>query len=87
MADYLIRLAVLLPIVCALIVAVLFVAKRLQRRVPASGAGLAVSDVLVLGQGLRLGIVSIDDDRFLIAFGKGDVRSLGRLLPKRAEQP
>ncbi len=84
LAPYLARLALLLPLMCGLIVAGLWVAKRfagLGTGGLALGPGRAartarVTETLLLGPGARLAVVEFADRRLLLAVGKGGIVTL-----------
>ena len=81
MSEYLLRLAVLLPLVCGLIVGGLWLARRLQERGPKFARRqrmLRVEEVLSLTPGTRLAVVGFGGERILIALGKNGVTPLAQ---------
>lgn len=72
--PYLLRLALLLPLICGLIVGALWLAKRL----PGFQAGLAggarsvrMLEALPVGQGVRLMLVEFEGRRLLLSVARG----------------
>lgn len=82
-SDYLIRLALLLPLVCGLIVAALFVAKRVYNRPMGTGPqrSARLTETLFLNPGARLAVVEFADRRLLLAVTKQGVTLLTEAGP------
>lgn len=85
-SDYLTRLLLLLPLVCALVVAALFVMKRFYARPMGLGGAqrsARLTETLFLGPGARLAVVEFADRRLLLAVTKQGVSLLTEAGPKR----
>lgn len=78
MSEYLVRLLIMLPLVCGVIVAGLFVAKRVMAATPGSKSrGAAkLAETVFLTPGTRLAVVDFADKRLLLAVTKGGVSLL-----------
>lgn len=77
LGPYLLRLAILLPLTCALIVGGLWLAKRYGGGVGLAGMGgggraraARLADTLVLAPGARLAVVDFGERRLLISVGR-----------------
>lgn len=73
--DYLLRLAIMLPLICAMIVAGLWLAKRYNLGTLGARAGNArsvarLAETVVLSPGIRLAVVDFADKRLLLAVTK-----------------
>ncbi len=74
-SDYVFRLLVMLPLVLALIVGGLWVAKRVMAmpKGPRQGGGTRVSETVFLTPGNRLAVVEFGGKRLLLAVTKSGV--------------
>lgn len=73
--DYLLRLVVMLPLICGMIVAGLWLAKRynlggLNARAGNSRSVARLAETIVLAPGIRLAVVDFADKRLLLAVTK-----------------
>lgn len=78
LAPYLARLAVLLPILCAVIVGGLWAAKKylgVGTGGPAKRTA-RVTETLLIGPGARLAVVEFADRRLLLSIAKGRIATL-----------
>lgn len=79
MTGHLLRLLLLLPLICALIVGGLWLAKRVMGATPhMRGQRCArLTETLFLGPGTKLAVVDFADRRLLLAVSKAGVTMLG----------
>lgn len=86
MTEYIIRLLILLPIVCGLAWASLWLLKRAQIGLPLSRTSqdraLQVIDAVPLGVGSKLAVVRFDDRNFLVAVTRTQITLLGEARPE-----
>jgi flagellar protein FliO/FliZ len=73
--DYLLRLAIMLPLICAMIVGGLWLAKRynlggLSARAGSGRSVARLTETVVLSPGIRLAVVDFADKRLLLAVTK-----------------
>ena len=75
LGPYLLRLAVLLPALCALIVGGLWLAKRYAGVGTAGGRARAarLTETLMLAPGARLAVVDFGERRLLVSVGRAGV--------------
>lgn len=78
MTDYVLRLVVLLPIVCGLVVGGLYLMKRLQERSGHRGKTrmLRIEEVLSLTPATRIAVIAFENQRILVAVGRNGVTAL-----------
>jgi len=78
MTEYVLRLIVLLPIVCGLIIGGLYLTKRLQERTGMRGGVrlLSVVEVMSLTPTTRIAVIAFEGRRLLVAVGKNGVTPL-----------
>ncbi|MGB7406495.1 MAG: flagellar biosynthetic protein FliO [Pacificimonas sp.] len=80
MSEYLIRLLVALPLICALIVASLWIARRLQSRTTGAVGSqtklIQIRETQTLGPGTRLAVVGFADRQILVGIDKHGMHRL-----------
>ena len=78
--TYLLKLALLLPLVCGLMIASLFLWRKLQARMPGQPATrtLAVKETMMVSPGLRLAVLEFEGRRLLVSVGRGGVNLIDR---------
>ncbi|WP_033921841.1 flagellar biosynthetic protein FliO [Sphingomonas sp. 37zxx] len=83
MWSYILKLAVLLPLVCGLLIGCLFLWRRLEARLPGNQGDrlLKVRETMMLSPGLKLAVIDFEGRRLLVSVGRGGVT----LLDKAAE--
>ncbi|QIQ87125.1 flagellar biosynthetic protein FliO [Erythrobacter sp.] len=89
MADYLLRLALLLPLLGALVWGSLRLTRALQGRlvgVGGEGRALRLVETSLVAPGLRLAVVRFHDREILIGASRGGLVRLGE-APARNEAP
>lgn len=84
--SYILKLFVLLPLVCGLMVGCLWLWRRLEGRMPGQPANRAikVQETMMLSPGLRLAVIEFEGQKLLVSVGRGGVQLLDKAggLPK-----
>ncbi len=80
MWSYILKLAVLLPLVCGLMVGCLYLWRRLEARMPGKPATrlLKVTETMMISPGLRLAVLEFEGRRLLVSVGRGGVALVDR---------
>ncbi len=75
MFEYTLKLIVLLPLVCGLMVGCLWLWRKLESRMPGQPANrmLKVQETMMLSPGLRLAVIEFEGARLLVSVGCGGV--------------
>ena len=75
MWTYILKLVVLLPIVCGLMIGCLYLWRRLEARMPGRPATrmIAVRETMMISPGLKLAVVDFEGKRLLVSVGRGGV--------------
>lgn len=83
--SYILKLVVLLPLVCGLMVGCLWLWRRLEARMPGQPANrmLKVAETMMLSPGLRLAVLEFDGKKLLVSVGRGGVT----LIDKTGDSP
>jgi|TARA_R100000501_G_scaffold13151_3_gene24005 flagellar protein FliO/FliZ len=81
MTEYVLRLVLLLPLICGLIVGGLWLTKRVQER--AAGLGgktrtVRLEEVMSLTPTTKVAVLSFAGERILVSIGKNGVTRLAR---------
>ena len=73
--GYILKLVVLLPLVCGLMVGCLWLWRRLESRMPGQSANrmLKVQETMMLSPGLRLAVLEFEGRKLLVSVGRGGV--------------
>ena len=76
MWTYILKLVVMLPLVCGLMIGCLYLWRRLESRMPGkpSTRGIAVRETMMISPGLRLAVVDFEGSRLLVSVGRGGVQ-------------
>ncbi|OWK30738.1 flagellar biosynthesis protein, FliO [Sphingomonas mucosissima] len=84
MWSYILKLIVLLPLVCGLMIGCLYLWRRLETRMPgrADTRLINVKETMMISPGLKLAVVEFEGKRLLVSVGRGGVT-----LVERAEAP
>ena len=80
MWAYVLKLVVLLPLVCGLMVGCLYLWRRFETRLQA-GQGermIAVKEAMMLSPGLKLAVIEFEGRRLLVSVGRGGVTLIDR---------
>ena len=78
--SYLLKLALLLPLVCGLLVLCLWAWRKLETRLPGAPANrlLAVKETMMVSPGLRLAVLEFEGRRLLVSVGRGGVNLIDK---------
>lgn len=84
--SYILKLFVLLPLVCGLMVGCLWLWRRLESRMPGQPANrtIKVQETMILSPGLRLAVIEFEGQKLLVSVGRGGVQLIDKAggLPK-----
>ncbi|WP_174279818.1 flagellar biosynthetic protein FliO [Sphingomonas bacterium] len=74
--SYILKLVVLLPLVCGLMIGCLWAWRRLESRMPGKPANrlVAVRETMMISPGLRLAVLDFEGRRLLVSVGRGGVQ-------------
>ncbi|WP_188053566.1 flagellar biosynthetic protein FliO [Sphingosinithalassobacter sp. CS137] len=81
MWSYVLKLVILLPLVCGLLIACLYAWRKLEGRLP-RGAGermVQVKETMMVSPGVRLAVVDFEGRRLLVSVARGGVTLVDRL--------
>ncbi|SEJ36138.1 flagellar protein FliO/FliZ [Sphingomonas sp. OV641] len=80
MWSYILKLIVLLPLVCGLMIGCLYLWRRLESRMPgrAEARLINVKETMMISPGLRLAVVEFEGKRLLVSVGRGGVTLVDR---------
>ena len=75
MWSYVLKLVVLLPLVCGLMIGSLYLWRRLEARMPGKPTSrmISVRETMMISPGLRLAVLDFDGKRLLVSVGRGGV--------------
>jgi flagellar protein FliO/FliZ len=81
MWSYVLKLVVLLPLVCGLMIGCLWLWRKLESRLPGQPANrmLKVVETMMISPGLRLAVLEFEGRKLLISVGRGGVALVDRL--------
>lgn len=73
--TYLLKLALLLPLVCGLLVLCLWAWRKLETKLPGSQGTrlIAVKESMMISPGLRLAVIEFEGAKLLVSVGRGGV--------------
>jgi flagellar protein FliO/FliZ len=79
--TYLLKLALLLPLVCGLLVLCLWAWRKLEQRMPGAPANrmIAVRETMMVSPGLRLAVVEFEGRKLLVSVGRGGVNLVDKI--------
>jgi flagellar protein FliO/FliZ len=80
MWSYVLKLLVLLPLVCGLMIGCLYLWRRLESRMPGrpDTRMIAVKETMMISPGLRLAVIDFEGKRLLVSVGRGGVNLVDR---------
>jgi len=80
MWEYILKIAVLLPLVCGLIIGCLYLWRRLETRLQATQGErmLTVKETMMLSPGLKLAVLEFEGRKLLVSVGRGGVTLIDR---------
>jgi len=81
MWSYVLKLIVLLPLVCGLMIGCLWAWRKLESRLPGQPANrmLKVVETMMISPGLRLAVLEFEGRKLLISVGRGSVTLVDKL--------
>jgi flagellar protein FliO/FliZ len=80
MWSYILKLLVLLPLVCGLLIGCLYLWRRLETRLPGNQGDrtLKVCETMMISPGLKLAVLDFEGRRLLVSVGRGGVNLIDR---------
>ena len=82
MWSYILKLVVLLPLVCGLMIGCLYAWRKLETRMPGakpSNRLIAVKETMMISPGLRLAVLDFEGKRLLVSVGRGGVNLIDKV--------
>lgn len=78
---YLLKLALLLPLVCGLLFLCLWAWRKLEARLPGTPANrmVAVRETMMVAPGLRLAVIEFEGRKLLVSVGRGGVTLIDKV--------
>lgn len=78
--TYLLKLALLLPLVCGLLVGCLWLWRKLEQKLPGNQGArmIAVKESMMISPGLRLAVIEFEGRKLLVSVGRGGVTLVDR---------
>ena len=75
MWTYILKLVVLLPLVCGLMIGSLYLWRRLESRMPGKPSSrlIAIKETMMISPGLKLAVIDFEGKRLLVSVGRGGV--------------
>ena len=79
--TYILKLVVLLPLVCGLMIGCLYLWRRLESRIPGKPTTrlISVKETMMISPGLRLAVLDFDGKRLLVSVGRGGVNLIDKV--------
>ncbi len=73
--SYVLKLVILLPLVCGLMIGCLYLWRKLESRMPGKQSNrlIAVRETMMISPGLRLAVLDFEGKRLLVSVGRGGV--------------
>lgn len=84
MWSYILKLVVLLPLVCGLLIGTLYLWRRLESRLPGNQGErmLQVKETMMISPGLRLAVLEFEGSKLLLSVGRGGVTLIDKVPTK-----
>ena len=81
MWTYVLKLVILLPLVCGLMIGCLYLWRRLESRMPGKSAArmIAVRETMMISPGLKLAVIDFEGKRLLVSVGRGGVNLIDKV--------
>jgi len=78
--SYVLKLVILLPLVCGLMIGCLYLWRKLEGRMPGKPSTrlIAVRETMMISPGLRLAVLDFEGRRLLVSVGRGGVQLVDR---------
>ncbi|MDR6144737.1 flagellar protein FliO/FliZ [Sphingomonas sp. SORGH_AS870] len=82
--SYILKLAVLLPLICGLMIGCLYLWRRLESRMPGRPATrlIHVRETMMISPGLRLAVIEFEGRNLLVSVGRGGVQLVDKVEVK-----
>lgn len=79
--SYILKLVVLLPLVCGLMIGCLYLWRRLESRMPGRPATrlIHVRETMMISPGLRLAVIEFEGRNLLVSVGRGGVQLVDKV--------
>ena len=73
--TYILKLVILLPLVCGLMIGSLYLWRRLESRMPGKPTTrtIAIRETMMISPGLKLAVLDFEGRRLLVSVGRGGV--------------
>ncbi len=86
MFEYTVRILIMLPLVCGLMIGCLYLWRRLESRMPGQPATrtIKVQETMMLSTGLRLAVIEFEGQKLLVSVSRTGVQLVDKAgsLPK-----
>lgn len=81
MTEYIIKLVIMLPLVCGLMIGCLYLWRRLESRLPGQPANrmLAVKETMMVSTGTRLAVLEFEGRKLLVSVSRNGVSLIDRI--------
>jgi flagellar protein FliO/FliZ len=81
MWAYVLKLVIMLPLVCGLLIGCLYAWRKLEARMPNNQGDrmLKVKETMMISPGLRLAVLEFEGRRLLVSVGRGGVTLIDKL--------
>ncbi len=81
MTEYIIKLVIMLPLVCGLMIGCLYAWRRLESRLPGQPANrmLAIKETMMVSTGTRLAVLEFEGRKLLVAVSRTGVTLIDRI--------
>jgi flagellar protein FliO/FliZ len=78
--EYLLKLALLLPLVIGLMIGCLWAWRKLEQKLPGNQGTrlIAIKESMMISPGLRLAVIEFDGRKLLVSVGRGGVSLVDR---------
>ena len=79
--SYILKLVVLLPLICGLMIGCLYLWRRLESRMPGRPATrlIHVRETMMISPGLRLAVIEFEGRNLLVSVGRGGVQLVDKV--------
>jgi flagellar protein FliO/FliZ len=81
MWSYVLKLLVMLPLVCGLMIGCLYLWRKLETRMPGKPTSrlIAVKETMMISPGVRLAVLDFEGRRLLVSVARGGVTLVDRI--------
>lgn len=81
MTEYIIKLVIMLPLVCGLMIGCLYLWRRLESRLPGQAGDrmLAVKETMMVSTGTRLAVIEFEGRKLLVAVSRTGVSLIDKV--------